>query len=89
MYFILLQATFDVKCGGVITGKPSGQIVSPGFPQLYDANLHCNYTIDYPDRYINLEFTSFDLESVYCSTHFHISIQFLPATHSINLSYQQ
>jgi hypothetical protein len=74
-------------CGSVISSKLSGQIVSPGFPQLYDANLRCNYTIVFPDRYINLEFTSFDLEGLYFSIHFHISIHFLPTADPVNLSY--
>ncbi|GFG35967.1 hypothetical protein Cfor_02931, partial [Coptotermes formosanus] len=56
------KATFDVQCGSVITNKSSGHIMSPGFPMQYDNNLQCNYTIVFPDRYINLEFTSFDLE---------------------------
>jgi hypothetical protein len=73
-------------CGGVIAGKLSGQILSPGFPELYDANLQCNYTIVYPDKYINLEFTSFDLEGLCFIIHFHISIPFLTASHPVNLS---
>jgi hypothetical protein len=70
----LLQATFDVQCGSVITNKSSGHIMSPGFTIQYDSNLQCNYTILFPDRYINLEFISFDLEGLYCCTHVHISI---------------
>jgi hypothetical protein len=70
----LLQATFDVQCGGVIANRSSGYIMSPGFPMQYDANLRCNYTILFPDRYINLEFISFDVEGLYCWTHAQISI---------------
>lgn len=70
----LLQATFDVQCGSVISNKSSGHIMSPGFPMEYDGNLQCNYTILFPNQYINLEFISFDLEGLYCWTCVHISI---------------
>lgn len=48
--------------------------MSPGFPMEYDNNLQCNYTIQFPNRYINLEFISFDLEGLYCWTCAYISI---------------
>lgn len=73
-YTCLLQATFGVQCGSVISNKSSGHIMSPGFPMEYDANLQCNYTILFPKRYINLEFISFALEGLYCWTFVHISI---------------
>jgi len=58
----------------VISEKRSGHIMSPGFPMQYDANLQCNYTIRFPNEYINLEFISFDLEGLYCWKCVHISI---------------
>jgi len=73
-YTCLLQATFDVQCGSVISDKPSGHIMSPGFPIQYDYNLQCNYTIQFQNQYINLEFISFDLEGLYCWACVHISI---------------
>jgi len=73
-YTCLLQARFNVRCGRVISEKPSGHIMSPGFPTQYDGNLQCNYTILFPNKYINLEFISFNLEGLYCSTCVHISI---------------
>jgi hypothetical protein len=77
---------FDVKCGGVIANKISGHIMSPGFPLRYDANLECNYTIQAPDKYINLEFISFDLEGVHSWLMSVFPSLFFLATHSINLS---
>jgi hypothetical protein len=65
-YTCLLQATFDVQCGGVISNKSSGHIMSPGFPMQYDGELQCNYTIQFPNQFINLEFISFDLEGLCC-----------------------
>lgn len=35
---------WKVGCGGSFDG-PTGQITSPNYPQLYDNNLICNYTI--------------------------------------------
>ena len=40
----LTSRSFSSGCGGLFTG-PSGQIVSPGWPNAYPHNQDCIYTI--------------------------------------------
>ncbi|XP_077347020.1 cubilin isoform X1 [Lithobates pipiens] len=56
------SANFTSRCGANFT-KPSGQIVSPNYPDRYDNNLNCNYTIQADNNmFIVLTFLSFEVE---------------------------
>ncbi|CAH2282322.1 cubilin [Pelobates cultripes] len=57
------SASFISKCGANFT-KSSGGIISPNYPDKYDNNLNCNYSIHTDsDTYIVLTFQNFELES--------------------------
>lgn len=58
------SATWNQNCGGVFDVTKQRQILtSPGFPQRYGKLLTCNYTFIAPqDKFINIDFLSFDLE---------------------------
>ena len=55
---------WKVGCGGEFTA-PTGQIMSPNYPQRYGNNLVCNYTIRAgPDTYVVASFVGlFDIVS--------------------------
>ena len=49
-------------CGGYLTSA-SGELTSPGYPDLYSSNAHCAWTIHVADASsITLTFNDFDLE---------------------------
>ncbi|XP_075684851.1 cubilin [Rhinoderma darwinii] len=55
--------SFNSKCGANFT-KSSGQIVSSNYPNKYENNLNCSYTIHADDgMFIVLTFLTFELES--------------------------
>ncbi|MEE6466792.1 hypothetical protein FKM82_007053 [Ascaphus truei] len=57
------SASFISRCGSNFT-KSSGRIVSPNYPNKYNNNLNCTYTIHTEaDLYIILTFQTFELES--------------------------
>nr|XP_032817255.1 CUB and sushi domain-containing protein 3-like isoform X3 [Petromyzon marinus] len=52
------------ECGGAITGVSGGTILSPGYPNAYEHNLHCEWTIEVnPGFTISLHFQVFDTEA--------------------------
>ncbi|CAL1529132.1 unnamed protein product [Lymnaea stagnalis] len=56
------KALWSSGCGGTFTGS-SGQIHSPGWPNIYPTNTECIYNIQVPQGHsILLSFNSFDLE---------------------------
>ncbi|XP_075068011.1 cubilin [Mixophyes fleayi] len=57
------SASFSSRCGANFR-KPSGRIVSLNYPNKYDNNLNCNYTIHTDNNmFIVLTFLAFELES--------------------------
>ncbi|KAG8573749.1 hypothetical protein GDO81_012532 [Engystomops pustulosus] len=57
------KANFNSRCGANFT-KSSGRIVSLNYPNKYENNLNCNYTIQADnDMFIVLSFLTFELES--------------------------
>ncbi|KAM4705286.1 LOW QUALITY PROTEIN: cubilin [Rhinophrynus dorsalis] len=57
------SSSFISKCGANFT-KSSGRIVSPNYPNKYNNNLNCNYTIlTEGNMFIVLTFQNFELES--------------------------
>ncbi|XP_072010324.1 cubilin [Engystomops pustulosus] len=57
------MANFNSRCGANFT-KSSGRIVSLNYPNKYENNLNCNYTIQADnDMFIVLTFLTFELES--------------------------
>lgn len=60
-------ATFERNCGGLLYADDEEQdLTSPGFPQAYEKNLQCNWTIVPRDPStgggVLVSFTQFDLE---------------------------
>nr|DBA25188.1 TPA: hypothetical protein GDO54_012746 [Pyxicephalus adspersus] len=61
-------ASFTSRCGANFT-KPSGRIVSPNYPDRYDNNLKCNYTIQADDAmFVVLTYLSFEVETTFSCT---------------------
>lgn len=58
------SAKWNQNCGGIFhVSKQTEILTSPGFPRNYGKLLTCNYTFIAPkDKFINIEFLSFDLE---------------------------
>ncbi|XP_077015414.1 cubilin-like [Tamandua tetradactyla] len=57
------SASFVSRCGGNFS-DPSGDVVSPNYPEPYDNNLDCSYTIAAsPASVVLLTFLSFHLEA--------------------------
>ncbi|XP_055944726.1 cubilin-like isoform X2 [Argiope bruennichi] len=55
--------TYSTACGGNFT-EPTGEIFSPNYPDTYDNNINCTYTIGRPFQYISLSFDPyFSIES--------------------------
>ncbi|XP_066440814.1 cubilin [Eleutherodactylus coqui] len=55
-------ANFNSRCGANFT-KPSGRIVSVNYPDKYENNLNCDYSIQADDsKFIVLTFLRFELE---------------------------
>ncbi|CAH8622620.1 unnamed protein product [Dicrocoelium dendriticum] len=53
----------DASCSQTFSGKESGQLLSPGYPQEYKTSEFCNYAIQLPsNRQVNLTFTEVALE---------------------------
>ncbi|XP_044150585.1 LOW QUALITY PROTEIN: cubilin [Bufo gargarizans] len=60
------MTNFGSRCGSNFT-KPSGRIVSSNYPNKYENNLNCNYTIQADDgMFIVLTFLTFELEYNAC-----------------------
>ncbi|CAG2059458.1 unnamed protein product, partial [Timema podura] len=59
------KARWRTNCGGVITNKTFGHVMSPGYPVGYSDNLNCNYTFIFPEKHIQISFLSFDVEQAY------------------------
>ncbi|CAL1282886.1 unnamed protein product [Larinioides sclopetarius] len=54
---------YSTVCGGNFTNT-TGEIFSPNYPNSYDNNLNCTYTIGRPFQYVSLTFDShFGLEA--------------------------
>ncbi|GIX69294.1 cubilin [Caerostris extrusa] len=54
---------YSAACGGNFTDA-SGEIFSPHYPNDYDNNLNCEYTIGKPNQYVSLSFDdNFGIES--------------------------
>lgn len=58
------SAKWSQNCGGIFdVTRQIETLTSPGFPRNYGKQLTCNYTFIAPqDKFINIEFLSFDLE---------------------------
>ncbi|XP_072033776.1 uncharacterized protein [Amphiura filiformis] len=51
-------------CGGILT-DPSGQLLSPGFPDSYPSNLNCVWEIQAPNGFVvEMEFVHLDVEKL-------------------------
>ncbi|CAK9795155.1 Cubn [Anthophora quadrimaculata] len=57
------RAVWSENCGGVFDVTSHINVIqSPSYPNLYQPNLFCNYTLVAPDKEIIIEFTDFHLE---------------------------
>ncbi|XP_034244978.1 cubilin [Thrips palmi] len=60
------KAAWGVACGFKRTltpARPRGEVLSPGFPVGYAANLNCSYELLAPGRVIQARFTNFSVET--------------------------
>lgn len=60
------EAEWSEECGGTYSireGDEPQDVFSPNYPDQYERNAHCNYTlIAPPGQYVNVEFVDFQLE---------------------------
>lgn len=57
------RAQWNENCGGIFEATRNPKIIqSPSYPNLYRANLFCNYTIIAPEQDIIVDFMAFQLE---------------------------
>ncbi|CAH8622606.1 unnamed protein product [Dicrocoelium dendriticum] len=56
----------DASCSQTFSGKETGQLLSPGYPQATKASEFCNYAIQLPSNsQVNLTFTKAEFEKWY------------------------
>lgn len=66
------RAIWNENCGGVFTvTKERKTIVSPGYPNYYQPNLNCNYTliVDNDQEDIIVQFLEFEIEQSKLNKH--------------------
>ncbi|KAK2147338.1 hypothetical protein LSH36_558g01028 [Paralvinella palmiformis] len=57
------KATYKQGCGGTLDASTDGQIVSPGWPGIYDRHTNCSWHLISPNTedHVSLTFTHLDL----------------------------
>ncbi|XP_049840781.1 cubilin-like [Schistocerca gregaria] len=56
------KALWNYACGGIISNRTEGTLMSPGYPNGYAPDLTCNYTIVAPGHVIEAHFLDFNIE---------------------------
>ncbi|XP_049840768.1 cubilin-like [Schistocerca gregaria] len=56
------KALWNYGCGGIISDRIEGTVMSPGYPNAYSPNLTCNHTIVAPGHVMEAQFLDFSIE---------------------------